>query len=297
MVARCKFRPRFCSLRPAKNPLLFSSSLSIFLIIICFCPSVLAAVQPSDEQNIGHPVTISLEHALTPNNFTPRGQISFRNTNLFLLSNTNKISSSVQFSQSELSPSDAKNLQKLIANGNRYQIRVRVPNPKDPWGRPNYLVASIPACALQASNFADFIKLSLDQFGNVIGLDYRTANSDCSKVTPSTIGSGTLAHFDTKVRLGFGVEGSKVLRSEEVPEAVAKEKEANEKGFFAKYWMYLLPAVLLFMLGGLQAPQEPGQGGEPTAAGGGGGGATGAAAGSGAPAGGAASGGRRRRNK
>ena len=41
----------------------------------------------------------------------------------------------------------------------------------------------LPQCALLASNLADSLRLTLDQFGNVVGVDYRTATADCGSAT------------------------------------------------------------------------------------------------------------------
>jgi hypothetical protein len=39
-------------------------------------------------------------------------------------------------------------------------------------------------CALLSSNLADDFRLTLDQFGNIIGVDYRTATTECGS-TPA----------------------------------------------------------------------------------------------------------------
>jgi hypothetical protein len=92
-----------------------------------------------------------------------------------------------------------------------------------------------PQCALLASNLVDNFRLTVDQFGNIVGVDYRTATVDCSPnaeptvsfllpplpppssshlpcsaLTPSPHPPGSQASkFDTKVGLTIGAEAAK----------------------------------------------------------------------------------------
>jgi len=193
-------------------------------------------------------ITLTLEHALVPNSFKPRGQISFQTGNLLLLSDTNRISSSIHFSQSELSSSDVDQLKELIRNDRPYQVRVRLPFVKDS-NKISYVMSSVPACALVTSEFADSIKLHLDLFGNVVAVDYKTTSSECYELQGYY---GDSVKFSTKVRLSFGNEGEKPMRIEEI----AQPKEEDNRGFFAKYWYFILPVVLLLVVANMQAPAD-----------------------------------------
>ncbi|ELR25482.1 Hypothetical protein ACA1_295680 [Acanthamoeba castellanii str. Neff] len=168
-------------------------------------------------------VQLSIEHAIGGAPFTPRGQ-------------------------------------EAAASGGRYQVRLQLPLTKDTRRQMDFITASVPACALLASNLADSLRLTLDQFGNVVGVDYRTATADCGSATEQP----TSSKFDTKVSLNVGAEAPKPFRQElETPEA-AKEKAEGEKGFIAKYWMYIVPFVLVLLFSGGMGGQEPeaAQGGE-----------------------------------
>lgn len=179
-----------------------------------------------------------------------------------------------RLSQPALSSSDLHALKEAAASGGRYQVRLQLPLTKDTRRQMDFITASVPACALLASNLADSLRLTLDQFGNVVGVDYRTATADCGSATEQP----TSSKFDTKVSLNVGAEAPKPFRQElETPEA-AKEKAEGEKGFIAKYWMYIVPFVLVLLFSGGMGGQESeaAQGGE--------GAAPAASAGRGAPA-------------
>jgi len=216
--------------------------------------------------NEGQLVTLSLEHALTPGNFKPRGQISYRNPNS-LLTSVNKISSTIKFSQTELSKEDKAKIRDLLNKDEHYQIRVRLPYSS----KLAYVTASVPACTLVASNFVDLIKLNLDQFGDIISIEYHTKVSSCTAMK-DTSAWDSLDKMETTIRLGFGVEGARPLREAILSPEQAKQDEESKKGWFAKYWYFLIPVVIMFVISGLTGATEPaeasGQGSDAAPAGG-----------------------------
>ena len=128
-----------------------------FSVVLLFSVADTAKTPTADE---GTPVTLTLEHALSSNTFTPRGSISFRlANNLLSLSNPAHIASGLKITQVEPSLSDERSLavcahsvspafltipQNLANNQQYYRIRIKLPPSKEQRKSP-YLVASVPA--------------------------------------------------------------------------------------------------------------------------------------------------------
>lgn len=58
-------------------------------------------------------------------------------------------------------------------------------------------------CALLASNLEDDLRLTLDQLGNVIGIDYRTATADCSAQASDNLVQSNLVYKSLTRALTF----------------------------------------------------------------------------------------------
>ncbi|KAL6071192.1 ER membrane protein complex subunit 10 [Balamuthia mandrillaris] len=243
--------PQRSALTPQSSCCRLCLASTVMWLWLCFAVASSRAQEES--------TSLTLEHALQPGHFSIRGHIYLKNANFFLLSSAESISSSAQLHQHDLSTHDHAALKQLIANEERYQIRVKLPHARGE--NPTYVMASIPSCALLASHMEDFLQVRLDQFGNIMSLDYHVANADCSHNSDAPTLEESV-RFNTEISVATPKEGSKPLRLAEKPPSETEQKD--ERGFFAKYWWIIVPVVLLMLLGGVQAPSE--------AAGGGGGG-------------------------
>jgi len=159
------------------------------------------------------------------------------------------------------------------------------------------LMASIPLCALAVSHWHENFVLSVDPYGQLISVTYRTPLSDCSsgEARAALAGTDTFT-FTPKAKISFGKPGSKAQLSvrpgfdassqanaqavgaepSAAPAAAAKEAEKGPDGkpipppqtFWQKYWIYIVPMGIYVILQAVMAPAEA-----PAGAGGAGGGA------------------------
>ena len=117
-------------------------------------------------------------------------------------------------------------------------------------------MAVIPVCALLHSALRDRITLHFNRAGNVISLTYDTKNSTCPEDTSGLAeqlekqAAGKLL-FKSNLVLNIPVEAPKLPGLKEIQmkkeEEVKAESEDN-RGFLAKYWMYLLPVGIMLLL-------------------------------------------------
>jgi len=105
------------------------------------------------------------------------------------------------------------------------------------------------ACFLFDSEFKDEIILHVDSEDNVLFVDYFTEKSTCPEELKGTIPAGSA--FKTSVSVLKSEQGQRPrLTSLKYFKREQAKKQMSEKGFFAKYWMYILPVVLIFLFTG-----------------------------------------------
>ncbi|KAG4107177.1 hypothetical protein H8356DRAFT_976104 [Neocallimastix lanati (nom. inval.)] len=105
------------------------------------------------------------------------------------------------------------------------------------------------ACFLFDSKFKDEIILHVDSEGKILFADYFTEKSTCPEELKDTIPVGS--DFKTSVRVLKSEQGQRPhLASLVFYKREQAKKQMNDKGFFAKYWMYILPVVLIFLFSG-----------------------------------------------
>ncbi|ORX84688.1 hypothetical protein BCR32DRAFT_291146 [Anaeromyces robustus] len=105
------------------------------------------------------------------------------------------------------------------------------------------------ACFLLESEFKDEIVLHLNKEGKVLFADYFTEKSNCPEEIKDNIPAGDA--FETSVRVLKTEQGQRPhLASLTFFKREQAKKQMTEKGFFGKYWMYILPVVLIFLFSG-----------------------------------------------
>ncbi|TSQ23991.1 ER membrane protein complex subunit 10 [Bagarius yarrelli] len=134
----------------------------------------------------------------------------------------------VILSQTELSEKDRRLLKDVAAVDGLYRIRVPRVSPQSDRQTDGYLSAFVRACSLVESHLSDVITLHTDVSGSLIGVSIVTVPGVCQG--PET------ALF--------------IARLEQ--EQDKKGKPQEQKSFFAKYWMYIVPLVLFLMMSGAQ---------------------------------------------
>ena len=126
----------------------------------------------------------------------------------------------------------------------KYKIKLELPS-----GRSYQTWVSYSK--LQEGCFHDSIDIFLNDDGSdVVAFGYHPA-----RVTSKQQKNCNSASFKSKVKVipfnaSPGVDSDRWLEQQK-QEIIAKQKEANEpKGFFGKYWMYILGAFMLFNMMG-----------------------------------------------
>ncbi|XP_022595241.1 ER membrane protein complex subunit 10 isoform X1 [Seriola dumerili] len=175
---------------------------------------------------------------------------------------------SVSLSQNQLSEEDRSKLKEVAAVDGLYRIRVpRVFLQADRQTErqmEGYLTAFVRACAMVESHLSDAISLHTDVSGYLIGVSIVTIPGACRGTEVED--EVDLEVFNTTLRVmapvnAPGPETALFLeRLEQESEKKAKNPQ-EQKSFFAKYWMYIVPLVLFLMMSGAQDQSGGGAGG------------------------------------
>ncbi|KAL7727037.1 hypothetical protein ACLKA6_012420 [Drosophila palustris] len=192
-------------------------------------------------------ITIELHHSVSaskPDQFTHRGNISIPSLN-------SGLSTVVQ---SELSDNELEEIKILTKQNGFYRLKATVTYPN---GNSQRFLTSSKACSLLMAQFNDVLWISLDANGFVTGV---TASQDA---TPNSSGCSAEEiqqiqekRFSTDVIIRHAElapvpdTGSFIQKFEREREARERGEVRDNRGFFAKYWMYIVPVVLLVFISG-----------------------------------------------
>ncbi|KAG0239781.1 ER membrane protein complex subunit 10 [Actinomortierella wolfii] len=119
-------------------------------------------------------------------------------------------------------------------------------------------LSSIKSCLLVASGFKEEITLHLDQNRRVYGFDYYAGTDTCDEESKKEFQIESLDQFNNvKINVSVGQSGPKAryARAQTIKLDERGKPEA-EKTFWQKYWMYIVPALLMFLMAGGE-PEKP----------------------------------------
>ncbi|KFB37572.1 AGAP011346-PA-like protein [Anopheles sinensis] len=189
-------------------------------------------------------LNIALYHALDydePNKFTLRGNVTV----------TNRNSGLVSVAQEPLTLQDRNKLKRLAQENRLYRLEAHV---SDSNGVTKFLTSS-KACALAKAQLTDVLWVSLDHSGTVTAVTQSVNNGNmdhCRDLSNSDI--DVLDEFNTDVYVKH-TENAPIPDTASFIQKMEREREARERGdtkdnrsFFAKYWMYLVPVVILVLI-------------------------------------------------
>lgn len=189
-------------------------------------------------------LNIALFHALDvdePNKFTLRGNITVTNRNTGLVS----------VAQEPLTLQDRNKLKRLAQQKQLYRMEAHV---SDSDGVTKFLTSS-KACALAKAQLTDVLWVSLDHSGTVTAVTQSVNNgnmNECHDLSNSDV--DVLDEFNTDVYVKH-TESAPIPDTASFIQKMEREREARERGdtkdnrsFFAKYWMYLVPVVILLLI-------------------------------------------------
>ncbi|KAM9745858.1 ER membrane protein complex subunit 10 isoform 1-T1 [Menidia menidia] len=175
---------------------------------------------------------------------------------------------SVSLSQNHLSEEDRTKLKEVAAVDGLYKIRVpRVFLQADRQAElqmEGYLTAFVRACAMVESHLSDVITLHTDVSGYVIGVSIVTLPGACRGTEVEDEVDLEVFNTTLSVMAPVNAPGPETALFLERMEQESEKKGKNpqeQKSFFAKYWMYIVPLVLFLMMSGAQDQSGGGAGG------------------------------------
>ncbi|XP_023167026.2 ER membrane protein complex subunit 10 [Drosophila hydei] len=192
-------------------------------------------------------ITIDLHHSLTParpEHFSHRGNISIPSLNSGLST----------IVQNALTDTELESLKVLASQNGFYRMRATVAYPN---GSKQRFLTSSKACSLLLAQFNDVLWVSLDPNGYVTGIttsqDLAPKITECSSENTQQINEKSFSS-DVIIRHAelapVPDTGSFIQKFEREREARERGEVRDNRGFFAKYWMYIVPVVLLVFISG-----------------------------------------------
>eukprot|EP00249_Psilotum_nudum_P006757 c20031_g1_i2 orf=80-964(+) len=185
-------------------------------------------------------VQFDLEHAFGHSDFSLAGVFTAR---LRTLPHGGQTLTKLRLARSKFTKEEQNAFEDLLKGDGFYKIRVpeNVLNP----GQRSVL-SSVKARCLSAANLQERFDFYMDK-GNVIAVGYGTAG-DCWY--PRILNNPTRWSFDSHIVLKSGEQATRIAvmndeldnNSDDVP-----TKKLPEKSFWAKYWMYIVPAGLILL--------------------------------------------------
>lgn len=157
-----------------------------------------------------------------------------------------------------LQDSHITQLKKLARNGGKYQLKAVVRSSS---GSETTFLTSVLACHLLGMDLEDSLNVWLDSAAEPVAVNL-VSRGPCTMEGPST------KMWTTNVQVKYP-DGGPVPDTATYIHKLEKEREARERGdtkdnrsFLAKYWMFIVPGLILFVLMSAQNPEGgPGGGG------------------------------------
>ncbi|XP_011298052.1 ER membrane protein complex subunit 10 [Fopius arisanus] len=219
-------------------------SLLLSVVLICALSCVIGSELDYDGW-----LQIRLYHALNDDpvpHFAERGNITV----------TSIRTGASTIGQMGLQPSQVNSLTKLAQNSRQYRLKAVI---KGSSGAETTLYTSVPACHLLGTELEDIITIWLDAGADPVSIT-QVSPGPCSLDTPTT------SMWTSSVQVRYP-DGGPIPDTASYIYKLEREKEARERGetkdnrsFFAKYWMYIIPALIFFVLSSATNPEAGGAG-------------------------------------
>nr|CAG4649856.1 EOG090X0JXR [Scapholeberis mucronata]SVE94016.1 EOG090X0JXR [Scapholeberis mucronata] len=208
------------------------------IIVFCLVFTVSKAELESDVSSV-----ILLSHSLGEKTLETRGQINVRSLKSGLVNIVQDSSFTTQDFKEAAEANEFYHLEAVV----RYN------------GVERTFLTSTKACLLYESQLSDIITIHVDLMGNIYGVSLASPhNQQC---TGSVVDFEP--EFNTTVLISY-MEHGPVPDVAMYVQKIEQEKVAKERGetkdnrsFIAKYWMYIVPLVLVFMMSGASNPEQP----------------------------------------
>lgn len=212
----------------------------------------------------------SLDEGLT---WTPRATINLRSL---------KTDNAIINHLGPLSSEDRRKFKVLLKTNGVYKLRAparltlpsNLPSPvveeADPDEATRYVSTFVRACALYDAALNDRVTIHLGSGADVIGISLLAfpPNHGCSIRRPEDVEESVVAErlmqWSSEVGVSHMTQGPApdtltfVQKMEREAAERAKGQQTDNRSFFAKYWMYIVPAVILLVMQSAAAPPEGG---------------------------------------
>ncbi|XP_078725116.1 ER membrane protein complex subunit 10 [Lampetra fluviatilis] len=256
--------------RSSSSSLSSSSGLLAAAAFCCCClallllllPGVAVARKAGDGIEVENGVvSIPLEHS-----FEVDGSVQFRRRGTVIWRPQRE--HAVSISQPPFTDDERNKLREVAEVDGLYRIRLPIPMGGD-GSSTEYVFTFVRACALLEAQLSDLLTLHLDAVGAIAGISLEVVPGGCHGYEVEDV---DLENFNTTLTVTtpvvlLGPETASYIQRLEQEQAQRTKNPQEQKSFFAKYWMYIIPIVLFLIMSGAQDPGNQGGGG-----GGGGGG-------------------------
>jgi len=114
------------------------------------------------------------------------------------------------------------------------------------------------ACGIYESGLTDLITVTLDQTGLPVGVSVSAVPPYCSG---DSVPLSRLSLFNTSVNVVSLVTGPSpdtltyIQRLEQEKAEKARGEQGDNRTFFSKYWMYIVPIVIFLFISGASGPE------------------------------------------
>ncbi|CAF1129513.1 unnamed protein product [Adineta ricciae] len=119
----------------------------------------------------------------------------------------------------------------------------------------DYVMTSIPMCLVVQTRFQYTIDLFLNENGYIVSAHIATNNATCTTLNVSTLDTKNDVTYKVSLRLQSSDNGPQP-EIQHFLDKLKREKEAklntdsDNRPFVLKYWKYLLPIVIIFLVQG-----------------------------------------------
>lgn len=200
-----------------------------------------------EDDELDGQITLHLYHSLEPSDVLPvyskRGTITVNSAR----------NEAIYIEESPLSITEVEKLKKLSTTDDLYRVMLTY-KPDEP--ESNSIFSFTKACAIYESGPTDIITVTLDQSNIPVGVSV-------SALPPYCYGNSNpkLDTFNTSVNIVPLVNGplpdtlTYIQRLEQEKAEKARGEQGDNRSFFAKYWMYIVPFVILLVISGATGPE------------------------------------------
>lgn len=223
---------------------------SAWLVSVVACLQLISLSDCQHLESIPHktdPITLDLYHRIgSQKEFKPRGSILVRPKTEF------RPASASLYNQVELSDQDLDALLEASKSDDIYHLKVAQRRKKNAQESVIKKTSTIvKSCSIISAELSDIITVNLSPSNEFISVNLRTSNQACSSVSEVT---DIPRKFNTTVLVESSSIGpipdtaTYIKRLEEERLNKLKEGKEDNRSFFAKYWVYIVPAVIILMV-------------------------------------------------